>query len=181
MKITKNNWINFVLFLIMPFLLTACPKKQVVKKVKEKPPLSVEKTEKMEDVDVEELSIHEKEFSSVKGLEMVKFDFDSSNLSEEARTILASNASILKKNSRKEILVEGHCDERGTIAYNLTLGQKRASSVRRYYISLGIPGERIGAISYGEEKPICKESREECWLENRRAETKVRSEKSRRN
>lgn len=105
-------------------------------------------------------------------LKMVHFDFDKYELSEEARNILKENAKIILENNFK-ILVEGHCDERGTNQYNLSLGQKRANVVKQYYINLGIPEDRIGTISYGEEKPLCSESNEECWAKNRRAETKV--------
>jgi len=73
-------------------------------------------------------------------------------------------------------LVEGHCDSRGTMGYNLALGQKRAKEVRDYYTRLGVPGSSIGTISYGEEKPSCEDETEECWGKNRKADTKVKPE-----
>ena len=72
------------------------------------------------------------------------------------------------------MLVEGHCDNRGTTEYNLSLGQKRAKEVRDYYVRLGVSENSIGTISYGEENPACEEETEECWMKNRRSETKVR-------
>ena len=77
-------------------------------------------------------------------------------------------ASWLIKNTSAKILVEGHCDERGTNEYNLALGDRRAKAARDYLIALGIASNRIEMISYGEEKPLCKESTEECWAKNRR-------------
>ena len=70
-------------------------------------------------------------------------------------------------------LVAGHTDERGTVAYNLALGQKRAKEVRDYYIRLGVDGTKLATISYGKEQPACNVSDDECWLKNRRAETRV--------
>ena len=73
------------------------------------------------------------------------------------------------------MLVEGHCDERGTIPYNLALGQKRAKAVRDYYLALGIPGGRIATLSLGKEMPECTEATKACWQRNRRALSKVKA------
>ena len=72
-------------------------------------------------------------------------------------------------------MAAGYCDERGTVEYNLALGQKRAKEVREYYIRLGIPGQTLATISYGKEAPLCSASNDDCWAQNRRAETRVRS------
>lgn len=165
----KKNILFMALCSFLLFSLSACPKKKVVKKVEE--------PEQREEVETEELDIRGKDFVSSKHLKTIYFDYDSAVLSEEARKVLAENAEFLKKNADLEVLVEGHCDERGTIGYNLALGQKRATAVRKYYLSLGIQPKRIGSLSYGKEKPVCLESSEECWLKNRRAETKVRADK----
>ena len=124
---------------------------------------------------VTEVNIRGAEFGKTPDLSNVYFDYDRYALSEAARAALAKNAEYLKKNSDSEVLVEGNCDERGTIEYNLALGQKRAQTVRDYYTRLGIPGKQLGTLSYGKEKPTCAEATEECWAKNRRAETKVRS------
>jgi len=71
--------------------------------------------------------------------------------------------------------VAGHCDERGTIEYNLALGQRRAKEVRDYYLRLGVSGKSVATISYGKESPLCREANEECWAKNRRAETRIRT------
>ena len=106
-------------------------------------------------------------------LSTVHFAFDSPRLDSEARAILAENAKWLKSRSKLKVQVAGHCDQRGTVEYNLALGQRRAKGVRAYYRTLGIPGSMIGTISYGEEKPLCVEETESCWLKNRRGETLV--------
>jgi peptidoglycan-associated lipoprotein len=96
------------------------------------------------------------------------FDYDQSDLREDARTALAANATWLKKYNSIQILVEGHCDERGTAAYNLALGDSRANAVKEYLVSLGIDGSRVRTVSYGKERPFCTESSESCWQQNRR-------------
>lgn len=105
-------------------------------------------------------------------LSTVNFDFDRYELSENAKSVLFENAKNIIDN-KYTVTVEGHCDERGTNQYNLSLGQKRANVVKEYYIRLGVPENKIATISYGEEKPLCTEFTEECWAKNRRAETKV--------
>jgi peptidoglycan-associated lipoprotein len=96
------------------------------------------------------------------------FDYDQSDLREDARSSLAANATWLKKYPSIQILVEGHCDERGTAAYNLALGDKRANAVKEYLNSLGIDGSRVRTVSYGKERPFCTDSTESCWQQNRR-------------
>ncbi|UPT73301.1 MAG: OmpA family protein [Elusimicrobiota bacterium] len=104
----------------------------------------------------------------------VAFDYDSAQLSADALDTLKANAAVMKGKKGAEFLVAGHCDERGTVAYNLALGQKRAKEVRDYYMRLGVDGRRIATISYGKEMPSCSDSTEDCWSKNRRAVTGVR-------
>lgn len=105
----------------------------------------------------------------------IRFDYDRDALTAEARAVLKRNAAAIKANRSWEVLVEGHCDERGTIPYNLALGQKRAKSVRDYYLALGVPGGRVATLSLGKEAPRCPESTEDCWQRNRRAMSKVKA------
>lgn len=128
--------------------------------------------------DVEEARIRGKEFVAAPDLKTIHFEYDAYSLSDAARDDLQANASYLKSNPSVEVLVEGHCDDRGTNEYNLALGQKRAKAVRDYYIRLGVPGRAIGTISFGEERLVCSEATSECWSENRRAVTKIRSQVS---
>ena len=88
-----------------------------------------------------------------------------------ARSLAESSTRQAFANAKVEI--EGHCDNRGTVEYNLALGAKRAKSVKDYLVSLGIPADRLSTISYGEELPLCREDTEECWARNRRAHSVV--------
>jgi len=126
------------------------------------------------DVNVEEAGIRGKVFQTSKELKTVFFDFDSYSLNDAARGILKDNAEYLKAHSDIELLIEGHCDQRGTNEYNLALAQKRAKEARDYLIRLGVPGKHIGTISFGKERVACGQETDECWAQNRRAETKVR-------
>jgi peptidoglycan-associated lipoprotein len=114
-------------------------------------------------------------FETRDDLKTIVFDYDSAKLSDEALATLKSNAEALKNYPDIDVLVAGNCDERGTVAYNLALGQKRAKQVRDYYVQLGVDGKRVATISYGKEQPLCSDSTEECWARNRRAETKARA------
>jgi peptidoglycan-associated lipoprotein len=110
-------------------------------------------------------------------LKDVFFGFDRYDLSEEARSILRGNSEWMKTNAAARVEIEGHCDERGTNEYNLALGAKRAQAARDYLVSLGIAADRLSTISYGEEIPVCKETVETCWLQNRRARSVIASGK----
>lgn len=99
----------------------------------------------------------------------VFFDYDSFDLDAEARAALARNARLLESEPEIDIVIEGHCDERGTVQYNLALGEKRARETRRYLVSLGIPVDRMEIVSYGKEKPFVQGTGEEVWSQNRRA------------
>jgi peptidoglycan-associated lipoprotein len=105
-----------------------------------------------------------------KVLRTVYFDFDKYDLREDARATLAGNADWLKSNGKWRVLVEGHCDERGTNEYNMALGDKRANAVRQYLVSAGIDASRLRTISYGEERPADPGHTEASWSKNRRAE-----------
>jgi len=97
------------------------------------------------------------------------YDFDRSDLREDARTSLARDAGWLKNYVSVQVLLEGHCDDRGTEAYNLALGERRADAARQYLEAMGIPSDRLKTVSYGKEKPFCSQDDENCWQENRRA------------
>jgi peptidoglycan-associated lipoprotein len=97
------------------------------------------------------------------------FEFDSSTLSAEAESILRAKAEWMRRNPSLAIVIEGHCDNRGTTEYNLALGERRAESVKSFLIDLGIAETRIRTISYGEERPLVRGDNEEAWAKNRRA------------
>ncbi len=96
------------------------------------------------------------------------FDYDKAELREDARAALAADAQWLKKYRSAKIMIEGHCDERGTEEYNLALGDRRANAAREYLASLGVPADRIASVSYGKERPFCEQDTESCFQENRR-------------
>lgn len=172
----KNRWTLLLLSGLLAFSLSACPKKQQVKKNIDLDKETAENANK-DQVESEdnELDIHGKDFVESKDVGVIYFDYDSNQLSDEARKILSANAEFLKNQKDIEILTEGHCDERGTVGYNLALGQRRAATVRKYYISLGLNPKKIGSVSFGKEKPVCVENTEECWAKNRRGLTKIRT------
>lgn len=99
----------------------------------------------------------------------VFFAFDQFNLSSEAKSTLEANARELKRVSDASVTIEGHCDERGTKAYNLALGDKRANAAKDYLVSLGVTASRVTTISYGKERPFDTGSSESAWAKNRRA------------
>lgn len=106
-------------------------------------------------------------------LQTVYFDFDRYDLDDGDRATLRSNAQVMNDNDAMSFLIEGHCDERGTIEYNLALGERRANSVRDYLTSLGVAASRLRIKSFGEEQPAVPGSNEAAWAKNRRAEFKV--------
>jgi peptidoglycan-associated lipoprotein len=108
------------------------------------------------------------ELNRQRPLEDVYFDYDKSDLSDQARASLQKNSDWMKKWTSTVVTVEGHADSRGTSEYNLALGERRASAVRDYLTSLGVPAARINVVSMGEEQPICREETEACYQQNRR-------------
>ncbi len=102
-------------------------------------------------------------------LKDIHFDFDKYDIREEDKPLLKKVADWMVQNTGTQILIEGHCDERGTNEYNLALADKRAKATEDYLVSLGVTSSRIELISYGEEKPLCNEPVESCWSENRRS------------
>lgn len=100
----------------------------------------------------------------------IYFGFDDYTLSSEAQSILTAMAEGLKANKSAVVQIEGHCDERGTVEYNLALGERRAQSVKNFLSQLGVEGARLSTISYGEEKQVAQGHSEESWAKNRRAE-----------
>ena len=125
--------------------------------------------------EVTEASLRGSGFEVDLDIKPVRFDYDSAQLSAETLDVLKANAATMKTRKGTEFLVAGHCDDRGTVAYNLALGQKRAKEVRDYYIRLGVDGRKVATISFGKEQGECSDATEECWSRNRRAVTGVRA------
>ena len=125
----------------------------------------------MEEIRAEQIA------SAAAGLRDVFFAYDSFAISEEGRQVLARNAEWIKSNPGAQLKVEGHCDERGTSAYNLVLGEKRAKSVRNYLVELGVSPKQLSVVSYGKERPVCTEHAESCYSQNRRGHMVVKTGK----
>ncbi|MBN1223616.1 MAG: peptidoglycan-associated lipoprotein Pal [Candidatus Aminicenantes bacterium] len=143
--------------------------------VKEQP--KVEKVEAPPVVKEPELSEEEifmrkslEEINTEKPLGMINFDYDKYFIRDDAKPILESNAAWLSKWKTVKLLIEGHCDERGTEEYNLALGEKRAKSTMDYLVSLGISADRLKIISYGKSQPLDPGQSEAAWAKNRRAQ-----------
>lgn len=105
----------------------------------------------------------------LKSLGDIYFDYDRFSIRNDAISVLQENAQTLASGlSNNKIVIEGHCDQRGTESYNMVLGERRANAVREYLVDLGIPSEKLQVVSYGKAKPFCTDQNEECWQENRR-------------
>jgi peptidoglycan-associated lipoprotein len=115
------------------------------------------------------------EFSENENLKDVYFDFDKYDIRPDEAKTLDGNGTWLKGNANNLVLIEGHCDERGTNEYNLALGERRAKATMNYLVAQGIQANRITIISYGKERPVCSEHNEACWQKNRRAHFLVKA------
>jgi peptidoglycan-associated lipoprotein len=135
----------------------------------------VEEETAMSEEDIQEVDLDADEERVITSEEIklvfkdILFDYDKYTIRPDSRDVLDSVAKWLTANHRTKIILEGHCDERGTNEYNLALGEKRAKAARDYLISLGVSSSRMTVITYGEEKPVCTAHNEACWQLNRRA------------
>ena len=115
-----------------------------------------------------------KEFHPAHEMSDVHFDFDRYDIRPDAARTLAANARLLRARGESAVLVEGHCDERGTSEFNLALGERRARAAMNALVSQGVDARRITIVSYGEDRPACRDHSEACWAQNRRARFLVR-------
>jgi peptidoglycan-associated lipoprotein len=164
----RKQWFVFILIGLFALALGACAKKPATKvetapesEAAEQPAAPVE--------EVTESPQAETPAVQMPVLGDVFFEFDQSKLTDEGKQALTENARQLKEGGMMAIIIEGHCDERGTNAYNLALGEKRANMAKEYLVSLGVDGARIQTISYGEERPFDQGHNEAAWSKNRRA------------
>ena len=183
----KRGILVLVLSLMVVFPL-GCAKKMVEKPVSVQPeqiqPLEeVKPLEEGKVVGMKEEAITEEELARQQKIQIeetlkeemakfenedIHFDFDKYYIRPDAAEILKKKAQWLKEHPEVHLLIEGHCDERGTEEYNLALGERRANSAKEFLVSLGIDPKRISIISYGEERPVDPRSCEEAWAKNRR-------------
>ncbi len=183
-----KNWafLVFVLIIFVGFLAPSCGKKEL----KSEPVMSEDEARRRaeeearkreqerqaaireEELKEEQLRTESERFQSAREMfenEDILFEFDSASLSVEAQEILRAKAAWLRENPRAQVMIEGHCDERGTNEYNLALGDRRAFSSKSFLVDLGIADSRLTTISYGEERPLDSRSTEDAWAQNRRA------------
>jgi peptidoglycan-associated lipoprotein len=184
----NKNWafVVFILVILVAFLAPSCSKKEI----SSTPVMSEEEARKQAEEEarrgemekqaaIQEETLkgeslgEEKEKVRIERAifenEDVLFEFDSAKLSIEAQDILRQKAQWLKQNPRGRIIIEGHCDDRGTNEYNLALGDRRAFSSKSFLVDLGIVDSRLTTVSYGEERPLDSRADEEAWAKNRRA------------
>jgi peptidoglycan-associated lipoprotein len=168
----------FVILCCGTLLSFGCAKEQVVKTDETIPPSKTEeqaskKTMPAEQVKEPKIVVSEESTAGTgqeKNLQRIYFDFDSYVLTDASRSTLSADAQVLLKKVPGKVMVEGHCDERGSDEYNLALGEKRAKAAMNYLVTLGVPAERLSIISYGKEKPLDPGHGEDAWAKNRRAE-----------
>ena len=162
--------------LIIGLLFSGCPKKvtQVPEATEPEPP--VERTEPVAQPEPQpqpEVRREETRTPEPVVLGNIQFDYDKFDLSASARDLLAEHARVLRNRPEVNVQIEGHCDERGTVEYNLALGDKRAKAVANYLTSLGVERGRLSTISYGKERPLDSRQNDSAWSRNRRAEFRV--------
>ncbi len=182
----KNIWIALALVVLLPAMLftVSCAKKQV--ETAEEPPAPVAQPEpepsttadddaaERARIEAERLQAEEEERQRMAARnaftnEDIYFEFDSSALLPMAQDLLAQKAEYLRAMPGLSVTIEGHCDDRGTDAYNMALGERRAQAVKDFLVNMGISGPQLNTISYGEERPVDMGQNEEAWAKNRRA------------
>jgi len=183
---SKKSLVIIVLILCIGLVMMGCPKKTVVKeepsvKKEEAAKPEAERAAKEQETKTKEQfekSLVAERTPGIEGqvfesslLKDIHFNFDKYDIRPEDAAVLKENAALLKKFPNVKIQIEGHCDERGTVEYNLALGERRANRAKDYLVSLGISTARISTISYGKEKPLDPGHNEEAWAKNRRAHT----------
>jgi peptidoglycan-associated lipoprotein len=165
---TRSSLLLVIIVSLSMLTLWGCPKKAEVTATPEQKEVAPAAEEQKPAATEETKGSQERAAAGAAGLQPIYFDFDRSFIRDDAKSVMKANAEWLKANPKTKIRIEGNCDERGTKEYNQALGQRRASSAKKYLTDLGIAAKRISLISYGKEKPVCTNQSEECWQKNRR-------------
>ena len=176
----KSVWLALVMVMILPmvFFTMSCAKKVVEQQPATTPQPEVKQGPTAAEQQAAEQRMREERLRAEAAAreaareafvnQDIHFDFDSSSLAPEAQNILNDKAAYLRSNSDVNVMIEGNTDERGTDAYNMALGERRAQAAKDYLVNLGINAKRLDTISYGEERPIAQGHTEEAWAKNRR-------------
>ncbi|RJQ42123.1 MAG: peptidoglycan-associated lipoprotein Pal [Nitrospiraceae bacterium] len=178
-----KKFLLLFLSFVLVFVFAGCAKKAVTAPVEQEAPKETaqkaapveQKAEapvmaKAEPKKVETVPVKEVTEAKTSMFGNILFDFDKYTIREDAKPTLKSVADWMMKNKDAKMILEGHCDDRGTNEYNLALGEKRAKSARDYLVSSGVAKSKLDTISLGEEKPLCKEQTDDCWQKNRRVQ-----------
>lgn len=177
----KDKWLAIAMVMILAamFFTVSCSKKTIQTEPSQAPAPKAENTDvkPMQESPSAEApamasvsdEVDKPDFTA----ETIYFEFDSALLSSQAREILIGQADYLRGNVDVRLTLEGHCDERGTEAYNMALGQRRADAVKKFLSDMGIPTDRLTTISYGEERPAVMGHNESAWEKNRRTQSVV--------
>jgi len=177
----KQVWLAMLMVVILPFMLftVSCAKK-AVETAPETTPAPTTSAPDAADEEARRARMLEEERLRAEAAaeaareafvnENIPFEFDSSAIVPQAQQILNAKAAYMRANPDLAVTIEGHCDERGTDAYNMALGERRAESAKTFLMNLGISAGRIDTISYGEEKPLDPAQNEAAWAKNRRAQ-----------
>lgn len=171
----KRLWISVALVLIIPGLLftASCAKKAARGTAAEAPATESDEDAKKRAMEAQKEAERQAALQNFEN-EMVHFAFDKSSLDMTAQDVLKRKAAWLEANPDVQVVIEGHCDERGTPEYNLALGERRASSAKQFLVNAGIPSARLLTVSFGEELPLDTASNETAWALNRRAQFKLK-------
>jgi peptidoglycan-associated lipoprotein len=180
----KNLWLALTLVLILPALLftVSCAKEEVAEAPEPMeepaPPEQVEEEPPSPGPTPEELQAQEMERALMAAkldfeTNAIYFEFDSAALLPTSQQVLSEKADLLMTHSDISATIAGHCDERGTDAYNMALGQRRADAAKEFMVNLGVNANQLSTISYGEEQPADPASNDEAWSKNRRAEFSI--------
>jgi peptidoglycan-associated lipoprotein len=177
----QTKWLSLISLSLAVAVLTGCPPKKKMA-IEEKPQDEVLLSTDTANGDLGAFSSEpgdvniSQDWTEIPNLQPVQFAYDAATLDDSARAVLKSNVSIIKKLPTSVVVrVEGHCDDRGTVEYNISLGQRRANAVKSYYATAGIGRTRLDTISFGEERPACTAQTDDCWAQNRRGVTKVKN------
>jgi len=176
---------KLLLLLLVLGLCVSCAKRKVATKPEE----AVQPEAKQEEVQVQEAQPEAvtpakpeeiTQAALAQEIENTQYDshfaFDRYDIKPEDKPTLKKVSELLSRNAKVTVLIEGHCDDRGTNDYNLGLGERRANAAKSYLMTLGVPTSKIRTLSYGEERPVCTEANEGCWSRNRRAHFTIATE-----
>ncbi|MDZ7791319.1 MAG: peptidoglycan-associated lipoprotein Pal [Xanthomonadales bacterium] len=166
--------LRFIALVMLAAILAACARETVEEPEAPEPPPTQEPVEEPETD-----RLDPRDFSDPRNLDnsdsllsqrVIYFEFDRSNVRSQFRPIIEAHAEYLRSNSSARVMLEGHADERGSREYNLGLGERRGNAVQDLLRANDVPSAQVEVVSYGEERPVCRESEEDCWQRNRRVE-----------